>query len=129
MNDGSKMNMYVREANELGIEILPPSINHSHAYFTVEDNHIRVGLMAIKGIGYETVKTIIEARKNKPFTDLFDFCLRVAIKRNALETLILAGAFDETYDNRASLLASIDQALDRAELFGGAGKVIYSKMN
>lgn len=75
--------------------------------------------MAIKGIGYETVKTIIDARKNKPFIDLFDFCLRVSIKRNALETLILAGAFDETYDNRASLLASIDQALDRAELFGG----------
>ena len=119
INDSSKINMYVREANDLGIDILPPSINRSYAYFTVENNNIRVGLMAIKGIGYETVKTIIDARKNKPFTDLFDFCLRVSIKRNALETLILAGAFDETYDNRASLLASIDQALDRAELFGG----------
>src|SRR5690606_12006553 len=71
INDGSKMNMYVREANDLGIEILPPSINHSYAYFTVEGKHIRVGLMAIKGIGYETVKTIIDARKNKPFRDLF----------------------------------------------------------
>lgn len=125
INDGSKMNMYVREANDLGIEILPPSINHSYAYFTVEGKHIRVGLMAIKGIGYETVKTIIDARKNKPFRDLFDFCLRVSIKRNALETLILAGAFDETYDNRASLLASIDQALDRAELFGGAQSNLF----
>lgn len=117
-NDGKKLNMYVREANELGIEILPPSINKSHGYFTVEHSNIRFGLMAIKGIGYETVKEIIDERKKAPFTDLFDFCLRVSIKRNALETLILAGTFDETYDNRASLLASIDQALDRAELFG-----------
>src|SRR5699024_11352762 len=30
----------------------------------------------------------------------------------------LAGAFDETYENRASLLASIDQAMDYADLFG-----------
>src|SRR5690606_35831058 len=92
INDSSKINMYAREANDLGIDILPPSINRSYAYFTVENNNIRVGLMAIKGIGYETVKTIIDARKNKPFIDLFDFCLRVSIKRNALETLILAGA-------------------------------------
>lgn len=117
-NDAKKLNMYVREANELGIEILPPSINKSHAYFTVEHGSIRFGLMAIKGIGYETVKEIIAERKKALFTDLFDFCLRVSIKRNALETLVLAGTFDETYDNRASLLASIDQALARAELFG-----------
>src|SRR5699024_8537094 len=77
--------------------------------------------MAIKGIGYETVHHIVEERKNGPFQDLFDFCIRVKnIKRNALETLVLAGAFDETYSNRASLLASIDQAIDRAELFGDA---------
>ena len=119
MGDGAKMSMYVREANELGIEILPPSINDSHAYFTVDNDHIRVGLMSIRGIGYETVKTIIDARKNGRFTDLFNFCMRVSIKRNAIETLILAGAFDDTYDNRASLLASLDHALDRAELFGG----------
>src|SRR5690625_1433885 len=118
-NEPAKLNMYVREANELGIEILPPSINNSQAYFSIEKNNIRMGLLSIKGIGYETVKEIISARKNKRYTDLFDFCIRTKhIKRNALETLILAGAFDETYENRASLLASIDQALERVELFG-----------
>lgn len=117
-NDTKRLNMYVREASELGIKVLPPSINKSHAYFTVENEDIRMGLMVIKGIGYETVKEIIGERKNKPFSDLFDFCLRVSVKRNALETLILAGVFDETYSNRASLLASIDQALQRSELFG-----------
>lgn len=130
-NDAKKLNMYVREANELGIDILPPSINKSHAYFTVENGNIRMGLMAIKGIGYESVKEIMNVRKKEPFTDLFDFCLRASIKRNALETLILAGAFDETYHNRASLLASIDQAIARAELFGdldGQGSLFSEQM-
>src|SRR5699024_3950650 len=117
-NDAKKLNMYVREANEIGIDVLPPSINKSHAYYTVEKSDICIWIMAKKGIGYETVKEILKERKKGPFTDLFDFCLRVSIKRNALETLILAGTFDETYNNRASLLASIDQALSRAELFG-----------
>ena len=132
LNDGKKLAMYVREANELDISILPPSINKSHAYYSVENTHIRVGLMAIKGIGYETVQEIMKARENRPFTDLFDFCLRVSIKRNALETLILAGTFDETYNNRASLLASIDQALTRAELFGdlaGQTNLFSEQMN
>lgn len=118
INDSHKLNLYVREINELGINLMPPSINKSYAYFTVENNNIRTGLMAIKGIGYEAVKAIIEHRKNKKYKNLFDFCLRVKIKRSSLETLILAGAFDETNSNRASLLASIDQAYLRAELFG-----------
>lgn len=109
---------YIREANECSLSILPPSINKSFAYFTVEQRSIRMGLMAIKGIGYETVKTIIDERERNAFTDLFDFVLRVKVRRNILETLILCGAFDETYHNRASLLASITPALERAELFG-----------
>ena len=119
-NNASKLHTYIREANDLRMTILPPSINKSFAYYHTEGTDIRVGLLSVKGIGYETVKDIIEARKEGPFNDLFDFCIRMkSIKRNVLETLILAGTFDETYENRASLLASIDQAIERAELFGG----------
>src|SRR5699024_9016708 len=35
----------------------------------------------------------------------------------ALELLILSGAFDDIYSNRASLLASIDKAMEQGELF------------
>ena len=133
LNDAKKLHRYVREANELHITILPPSINHSLAYYTVEGQHIRIGLMAIKGIGYETVKEIIATRKHGEYKDLFDFCIRTNhVKRSALETLILVGAFDETYSNRASLLASIDQALDHAELFSemkSQGTLFAEKMN
>lgn len=132
-NNANKLLLYIREANSMGIHILPPSINQSFAYYTVEGDHVRIGLMAVKGIGYETIKEIISERKKGLFKDLFDFCIRVtSIKRNVLETLILAGVFDETYANRASLLASIDQALDHAELFSGMGNqgtLFADKMN
>lgn len=120
LNDAIKLRTYMREANELGIQMLPPSLNRSFAYFRVEDSHIRTGLMAIKGVGYETIRQIVDTRRaGGAFANLFDFCLRMKkFKRKTIETLILAGVFDETYDNRASLLASIDQAMDYAELFG-----------
>src|SRR5699024_6256405 len=120
MNDAVKLRNYMLEANELRIQMLLPSINQSFAYCRVEGTHIRTGLMAIKGIGYETVRQIVDTRKaGGAFANLFDFCLRMKkVKRITIETLILAGAFDETYENRASLLASIDQSVDCAELFG-----------
>lgn len=115
----AKLNLYVQEAREAGIAILPPSINKSFTYFAVEGKGIRIGLLAIRGIGYETAKGIIELRKNGPFKDLFDFMQRAeGMKRNVIENLIMVGAFDELYDNRASLLASIDKVYERIELFG-----------
>ncbi|CQR48120.1 DNA polymerase III subunit alpha [Paraliobacillus sp. PM-2] len=115
-----KIRIYINEAKTMGINLLPPSINKSIGKFNVKDNHIRVGLWAIKGIGHQVVKEIVQVRKSKPFSSLFDFCMRVSLKiinRNVLESLILVGAFDDLLDDRASLLATIDQALEQAELF------------
>lgn len=79
-----------------------------------------MGLRSIKGIGGDAIRAIIETRRKARFKDLFDFCLRVpseTVKRSTIENLILAGAFDDLYGNRASLLASIDQAMEQGELF------------
>ncbi len=118
MNEPKKLKLYMTEATERSINLLPPSINRSFGYFTVEEGNIRIGLMIIKGIGYESINNIIEARKNGVFKDLFDFCLRTSLKRPVIETLIIAGAFDTLHKNRASLLASIDKALELKILFG-----------
>ncbi|MDC3412639.1 DNA polymerase III subunit alpha [Terrihalobacillus insolitus] len=115
-----KVRMYVKEAKELGIEMLAPSINRSSGRFTVENKRIRMGLSSIKGVGMQAVSEIIRARKEGSFKHIFDFCLRVSAKivnRSVMESLILAGAFDETYPNRASLMATIDQAMEQGELF------------
>ncbi|WP_347320134.1 DNA polymerase III subunit alpha [Rossellomorea sp. RS05] len=120
-NDG-KIAHYIREARQTGIEILPPSINSGHFMFQVEgENRIRYSLGAIKGVGAAALKEITRARQDRPYADLFDFVIRVSLKvmnRGILENLILAGAFDEFGEDRAVLLASLDVAIEHAELIG-----------
>ncbi|RDI44257.1 DNA polymerase III subunit alpha [Falsibacillus pallidus] len=114
-----KIAQYIKESQQRGINILPPSINSSQFPFMVEREGIRFSIGAIKGIGAAALRGIVEARKKKPFLDLFDFCVRVpskAVNRKTLESLIFAGCFDEFGQDRATLLASIDAALDHAEL-------------
>ncbi|QTN00064.1 DNA polymerase III subunit alpha [Sediminibacillus dalangtanensis] len=120
-----KIQLYINEAKQLGMKVLPPSINRSFGRFNVENSHIRMGMLSIKGVGGQAVKEIVQERKNNgPYKNLFDFCMRVSLKtvnRPVIESLILAGAFDESNANRASLLGTIDQAMEQAELFGEFG--------
>jgi DNA polymerase III subunit alpha len=116
----TKISQYIREAKQYDIQILPPSVNSSQFVFSVEGkDKIRYSLGAIKGIGAQALKEIITVRNDKPFDDLFDFCMRVSskiINRKILENLVLAGAFDEFNIDRATLLSSLDVALQHAEL-------------
>ncbi len=116
----TKTAQYIRESKLYEIDILPPSINKSQFIFSVEENKgIRYSLAAIKGVGAAALKEIVRVRKGKPFVDLFDFCMRVSskvINRKILENLVLSGAFDEFEVDRATLLASLDVAVQHAEL-------------
>lgn len=89
----------IDECERLGINVLPPSVNESLANFTVKDDkNIRFGLNAIKGIGGNSVQSIIEARGNKKFKSLEDFAKRVPSKnlnKKTLESLAFSGALDE----------------------------------
>jgi DNA polymerase-3 subunit alpha len=119
-NQQDKINLYIKEMTESNMTLLPPSINQSYGKYTVEGQHVRMGLHSIKGIGRDTLFEIIHARKDGLYRNLFDFCLRVSnkvVKRGTIESLILAGAFDSLQPNRASLLASIDQAMEQGDLF------------
>ncbi|MBS4194983.1 DNA polymerase III subunit alpha [Lederbergia citri] len=114
-----KIAEYISEVKHMGIKVLPPSVNQSHYPFIAEKGGIRFSLAAIKGIGVSTLKEIIKARNVKPFKDLFDFCLRVpqrAVNRKNLEALVHSGAFDEFGYDRAVLLATLDVAMEHAEL-------------
>lgn len=115
-----KVHQYRKEAKEFGLEFLPPNINNSFGKYSVENGQIRMGLLSIKGVGNQAVKEIVRARKSGSFKTIFDFCLRISTKvvnRQTMELLIMAGSFDDTYPNRASLLASIDHAMEQGELF------------
>ncbi|MDJ0639979.1 MAG: DNA polymerase III subunit alpha, partial [Paracoccaceae bacterium] len=94
-----KLSVYSEEVRRgLELEIVPPCVNRSEATFTVTDGKLVYALGALKNVGVEAMKLIVEAREEKPFATLFDFARRVDLKRigkRPLEMLARAGAFDQ----------------------------------
>ena len=100
LNDVDKLSKYMDECRSMGIEVLGPNINESYKNFSAtKDGRIRFGLAGIKGVGSGCVDSIVEEReKNGTFKDIFDFVQRIdqrACNRKALESMALAGAFDD----------------------------------
>lgn len=119
IGNDSKIAQYVREAKQRGIKVPPPSVNSSGFSFQAENQSIRYSLAAVRGVGALALREIFQARKRKKFTDLFDFCIRTspkAVNRKTIEMLVHSGSFDEFGEDRAVLLASIDVALEHAQL-------------
>jgi DNA polymerase-3 subunit alpha len=129
MDNTDKIVTLVDECERMGIEILPPDLNVGKYKFTVDgQGRIVYGIGAIKGVGEGPIEAIIEARETQgAFKDLFDFCAKIDIKRvnkRVLEKLVLAGAMDNLGPHRATLMASLPEALAaagqhaKAESFG-----------
>ena len=100
LNDVDKLSKYMDECRSMGIEVLGPNINESYKSFSAtKDGRIRFGLAGIKGVGASCVDSIVEERdKNGTYKDIFDFVQRInqgACNRKALESMALAGAFDD----------------------------------
>ena len=114
-----KLAIVLEEARKLGLEMLPPSINHSQAYFTVEDGKIRFGLGAIKGVGFGAIEVIVQAReKHGPFESLFAFVKELdvrAVGKKALECLAASSALDVLEGHRAQLVEAMDAAVQYAQ--------------
>lgn len=66
---------------------------------------VRIGLRYVRGLSRETALPIEEERRaNGPYRSLFDFLERTHVKREAIENLIMAGAFDSFGLERRELL-------------------------
>lgn len=116
-NDRDKLFHYIQECKAYRFDILPPSINNSEALFTIEGEAIRFGLLPISHVGYQAVQEIVRTRKEKRFSSFFDFIVRVdqkKVTRKTIEQLIKVGAMDEFGEDRATLLASIEQYVKMA---------------
>ncbi|MEM7724724.1 MAG: DNA polymerase III subunit alpha, partial [Pseudomonadota bacterium] len=131
-----KLGIYKQEVDRLGIEVIPPCVNRCAATFSVQDGKLLYALGALKNVGVDAMRLIVEARGDKPYATLFDLARRVDLKRvgkRSLEMLARAGAFDALDRNRARVFASLDQltaysgaihdaaASDQVSLFGEAG--------
>jgi DNA polymerase-3 subunit alpha len=119
MDDTDKVRQFYEDGVQNGLTILPPDINASVYRFTPVDRQtIRYGLGAVRGTGAAAIGAIVEARREAPFRDLFDFCRRVDkrhVNRRVVEALVRAGAFDKLDEHRARLLATVGRALEAAE--------------
>ncbi len=120
MDSTDKVLKSISDCREQGIEVLPPDINSSGQSFTVVGNSMRFGLGAVKGVGSGAVESILEARKDGTFIDLYDFCERVDLRRvnkRVIEALIKCGAFDSIHKFRAPLIAALDDVTSAGQRF------------
>jgi DNA polymerase III subunit alpha len=112
-----KIAEYVEEARRKKISLLAPNINQSMITFSIQNGQILFGLSAIKHVGTQAIRAIIEEReKNGPFKDLFDFCRRIDLRlcnRRVIEVLIQSGTMDELPGHRVQKLSILDQAIEK----------------
>lgn len=84
-----------KELRKNKVKIFPPDVNKSQLAYTIEDgNKLITGLDAIKFVGEDAIKDIIVKR---PFTDFFDFMVRIsskAVRANSIQALAACGALD-----------------------------------
>ncbi|MBU1255400.1 DNA polymerase III subunit alpha [Patescibacteria group bacterium] len=114
-NDIERIAFLVDECKQMGLQVLPPNINESNQNFSkASEKTIHFGLNAIKNVGHNIVKSIVEERKkNGPFKSITDFIERVDSKdlnKKSLESLTKCGALDDLGE-RNQILNSMDQLL------------------
>ena len=109
---------YVMYLKEKGIAVLAPDINKSKAYFSVENGAVRIGLVAIKGVGHAAIESIIKEREAngefKTFEEFITRCDSHALNKSLVKNLISAGAFDRFNIYRSRLIAVHENAIDTA---------------
>jgi len=111
----TKVAEYIAACREMGIALLPPDVNKSDADFTVSDEGIRFGLVAVKNIGWGLIRALMANRaEHGPFSSFDDFIERLYghdLNRRALENLVKCGAFDSLGYKRAQLAAVCESVL------------------
>jgi len=118
-NDLDRIAIEVEEARKMGIDVLQPDINESQENFSIVEKDgkkaIRFGLLAIKNVGENAAKAIIQERnENGAYQNLEDFLNRVPsqyLNKKSLESLIKGGALDR-FTDRGVLLENLNEILE-----------------
>jgi DNA polymerase-3 subunit alpha len=132
-----KLAVYFEEVKKgLGLPWAPPCVNRSESVFVVRAGVLHYALGALKNVGVEAMRLLVEGRGESAFATLYDVARRVDLKRvgkRPLEMLARAGAFDVLDRNRRRVFESIEalmgysaaiheqKASNQVSLFGEAG--------
>jgi len=118
MNDIKKVSFFIEECQRIGIPVDPPNVNSAEGKFVAKDGRVQYGLLAIKGVGSNAIEELVKEREKKgSFKSIYDFSSRIDTRvcnKKTMESLAQAGAFDTLHQNRAQLLASIEDVLSYA---------------
>jgi DNA polymerase-3 subunit alpha len=132
-----KLAVYFEEVRKgLALPWTPPCVNRSESQFTVRYGALVYALGALKNVGVEAMRLVIQGRGETPFVTLFDLARRVDLKRvgkRPLEMLARAGGFDVLHKNRRQVFDALDALVNysaaiheqknsnQVSLFGEAG--------
>lgn len=110
---------YVSFARGEGIEVLPPDVNKSKSYFSVEDGKIRFGMGGLKHVGVAVTEAILKEREEngeyKNFDDFISRAVEIGVQKKAVECLILSGGFDCFGHSRSQYMAVYEKIFERAQ--------------
>ena len=112
LNNTKQITMFMEDCKNMGVDVLGPDVNESQYEFSVNDKgQIRFGLGAIKGIGEGPSEAIVQTRKERSYSDVYDFFQRIPssqINKRVAESLVMAGAFDEVDNYHRAQYFDID---------------------
>jgi len=103
--DKTRIPEFVKEAQKLGIDVLPPDINQSKSGFRAIGNSVLYGIDSVKGIGPAAVENIV---KNQPYFSWEDFEERSGANSAVGFLLAKIGAFDALVPNRRALVKMLE---------------------
>lgn len=113
-----RVSVFLAEARRMGIEVKPPSVNHSGVSFTADDSSIQVGLASIAQIGDAFAEEVLKERMEGEFTSMYDFVVRMmlrdSITKRSFVPLVESGALDEFGQPRMGLVAVADEIMKAA---------------
>lgn len=118
MEKTDKVNVCLDECRRMNIPVLPPDVNRSDLDFRAEEGAIRFGLAGVKNVGRSAVETVLEARKQGPFTSLVDFVRRTqdagGLTQATITALIQCGALDGLHTNRRAMCEIVESVVRTA---------------
>jgi DNA polymerase-3 subunit alpha len=122
-----KTALYLDDAKQNKIQVLPPDINHSvRDYSPLSDTKILFGLKALKGVSDSVSDTIVAERTRNgtfvDFSDVMNRLPRLTLNKRVLEAFGYGGAFDGMGYTRKSVIDSLEDLLKNYQKYSRAQK-------